>query len=361
MSSPRYEIINNFLMQDFDSRKPLLLLATKNKPAIDISWFEQMKKRVFSFQKYMSLCALGVFILLLAACNRIGEKRKRAEGEPLRVLCTTSIAADLAGNIAGGRALVAGLMGAGTDPHLYKASEGDVIRMAQADIIFYNGLHLEGRMTDIFEKMSARGIPAVALSDGVPKERLLALEGARGVPDPHIWFDVSLWMLAAQTVRDALVEHDPPNALFYRENADKYLKELEALHTYIKTEAEKIPAERRALITAHDAFGYFGRAYDFEVMGLQGISTSAEVGARDVRNLAALIVRRRIPAVFVETSVPSRNIEALQAAVRARGFHVKTGAHLYSDALGLPNTPQGSYIGMARHNIDSIVKAFLDE
>lgn len=317
-------------------------------------------KIIFSFHKLMCLGALGV-LFLLASCRRIGEERKRPAGAQLRVLCTTSMVADLARNIAGGRAQVAGLMGAGIDPHLYKASEGDVIRMAQADIIFYNGLHLEGRMADIFEKMATRNIPAVAVVRSIPEERLLARQGSRGIHDPHIWFDASLWMSAAQTVRDALVENDPPNAKFYQANAEKYLKELETLHSYIKSQAEKIPAERRVLITAHDAFGYFGRAYGFEVMGLQGISTTAEAGARDVRNLADVIVRRRIPAVFVETSVPPRNIEALQAAVQSRGFNVKIGGHLYSDALGSPNTPEGSYIGMARYNIDTIVSAFLTE
>jgi manganese/zinc/iron transport system substrate-binding protein len=247
-------------------------------------------------------------------------------------------------------------MGPGIDPHLYKASEGDVIRMASADIVVYNGLHLEGKMAGVFERMGNR-IRTVAVTDGIDREKLLRPPEFEGAYDPHVWFDVTLWMDAVNTLEKALSGMDPAHGDLYRANGTRYLERLAILDRYVRREASIVSPRKRVVITAHDAFNYFGRAYGFQVRGLQGISTVAEAGAADIQALARLIVENEIPAVFVESSVPPRYIEALQEAVKARGFRVKIGGSLFSDAMGDPGTPEGTYIGMVRHNIDTIVSA----
>jgi manganese/zinc/iron transport system substrate-binding protein len=215
-------------------------------------------------------------------------------------------------------------------------------------------------MSEIFEQMKKRGIDTVAVTDGIDRSLLETPPQFQGNYDPHVWFDVTMWMTAVGTVRDTLISEDPGNADYYRNNTDAYLKELSALNEYVAAKAKLLPEDKRVLITAHDAFNYFGRRYGFEVRGLQGISTVAEAGTQDVQNLAAFIVERKIPAVFVESSVPPKFIEAVQAAVESRGFDVKVGGSLYSDAMGNPGTPDGTYIGMVRHNIDTIVGALLN-
>ncbi len=264
---------------------------------------------------------------------------------------------DIAQVVGGERVIVKGLMGPGVDPHLYKASAGDVSVLSQADLIFYNGLHLEGKMSEVFEQMKKRGIETVAVTDGIDRGVLLAPPEFEGNYDPHVWFDVTMWMSAVETVRDSLSVIDPSNADYYSANTEAYLKELSELNEYVKARAGELPGDRRVLITAHDAFNYFGRAYGFQVRGLQGISTDSEAGTQDVQNLASFIVERKIPAVFVESSVPPKYIEAVQAAVKAKGFDVKVGGELFSDAMGNPGTPEGNYKGMVRHNIDTIVNA----
>jgi manganese/zinc/iron transport system substrate-binding protein len=266
--------------------------------------------------------------------------------------------ADAVANVGGERLKVTALMGPGVDPHLYKASEGDVTRMSGADVIFYNGLHLEAKMGEVLEKMR---IPTVAVTDGLEESLLIGAEQFAAAHDPHVWFDVSLWMEVVKRIRDALAELDPAHRELYQGNARSFLAELETLHAYVRDQIARIPAGQRVLITAHDAFNYFGKAYGLEVMGLQGISTVTEAGAKDVQDLAALIAERRIPAIFVESSVPRRNVEALQAAVRARGFQVKIGGELFSDAMGSAGTPEGTYLGMVRHNVDTIVGALLPQ
>jgi len=275
----------------------------------------------------------------------------------LNIVATTGMIADMAAVIGGDNVVVKGLMGPGVDPHLYKASAGDVALLSKADVIFYNGLHLEGKMSEIFEQMNSRGIETVAVSDGIDRSDLLTPLEFKGNHDPHIWFDVTLWMSAVGSVRNALIEKDPENAPQYNKNAESYLVALSELNDYVKERANSLPEDKRVLITAHDAFNYFGRGYGFEVKGLQGISTDSEAGTADVQELAAIIVERRIPAVFIESSVPPRYIEAVQAAVKSKGFDVKIGGELYSDAMGNPGTPEGNYIGMVRHNINTIVDA----
>ena len=186
---------------------------------------------------------------------------------------------------------------------------------------------------------------------------LLTPDAFEGNYDPHVWFDVTMWMSATERVRDALIEMDPTSAETYRANAADYLNQLAELDDYVKTQAATLPAEQRVIITAHDAFNYFSRAYGFEVRGLQGISTASEAGTADVQGLANFIVERKIPAIFIESSVPVRNVEAVQEAVRAQGWDVQIGGELFSDAMGTPGTPEGTYIGMVKHNIDTIVKA----
>lgn len=274
----------------------------------------------------------------------------------LRVVATTGMIADAATRIGGGRVSVQGLMGPGIDPHLYKASAGDVRRLAAADLILYNGLHLEAAMSDVLQEMSGRR-RTVAVSDGVDRSRLTAPPEFQGNYDPHIWFDVRMWMQAVHRIEAALTEADPDGAEHYARATASYLGELEELDAWVRERVAELPRDRRVLVTAHDAFGYFGRAYGFDVLGLQGISTTAEAGTADVQRLAEEIARRRTPAIFIETSIPPRTIEAVQAAVRSRGHRVAIGGSLFSDALGDSGTPEGSYLGMVRHNVNTIVDA----
>ncbi len=308
-------------------------------------------------RKALWLFPVLLLSVFLASCGQATvPSTSDISNRPIQVVATIGMISDIVGQVGGERVYVTGLMGAGVDPHLYKASEGDVTRLAQADIVFYNGLHLEAAMGETLERMQGR-VRTVAVSSSIDRANLLDSPDYEGLYDPHIWFDVTLWKQAVERVRDALSELDPGSATLYRSNAERYLNELSQLHDYVKTQAELIPAEQRVLITAHDAFNYFGRAYGFEVRGLQGISTATEAGTADVQALADFIAERRIPAIFIESSVPQRNIEAVQAAVRARGFDVRMGGELFSDAMGDAGTPEGTYIGMVRHNIDTIVNA----
>jgi manganese/zinc/iron transport system substrate-binding protein len=298
------------------------------------------------------------FASLLSACGRVAAGRAPADlsQRPIQVVTTIGMITDIVKNVGGERVRVIGLMGPGVDPHLYKASEGDVTRLAEADVVFYGGLHLEAKMAEVFERMQGR-VTTVAVTDKIDRALLLAPPEFAGAYDPHVWFDVRFWMQAVESVRDTLAQLDPASAGRYEANTRAYLAELEALHEYVAARAASVPADQRVLITAHDAFNYFGRAYGFEVRGLQGISTAAEAGTADVQGLAGFIAERKIRAIFVESSVPQRTIEAVQAAVRARGFDVRIGGQLFSDAMGDPGTPEGTYIGMVRHNIDTIVDA----
>jgi manganese/zinc/iron transport system substrate-binding protein len=278
----------------------------------------------------------------------------------VRVTTTTSMIADLVKNVGGERVEVRGLMGPGIDPHLYKASEGDLHAIEKADVIFYNGLHLEAGLGQVLERMG-EWKRVIAVSDNIPRELLLASVDYENSYDPHVWFDVQLWQYAVESVRDALIAVDPENAATYEENAAAYLTELDILDNYVHQQAGRVPEDQRILVTAHDAFGYFGRAYGFEVHGLQGISTVSEASTGDVQALAEMIAQRRVPAIFIETSIPQRTVQAVQAAVRSRGFAVEIGGELFSDALGDPDSLEGTYTGMVRHNIDTITSALLGE
>jgi manganese/zinc/iron transport system substrate-binding protein len=292
----------------------------------------------------------------LAAAALAGCATPAPEDGRLQVVATIGMIADVTVRVGGPEVHVEALMGPGVDPHLYKARAGDVRSLARADLIFYNGLHLEAAMAEVLEEMSDR-VRTVAVTERVPRSRLLAPPEFAGAYDPHVWFDVTMWMEAVRRIADGLTEADPAHAAGYAARASAYLDELSALDSWARERAAAVPRARRVLVTAHDAFNYFGRAYGFEVRGLQGISTASEAGTADVQRLADEIARRRIPAIFVETSIPLRTIEALQAAVRSRGFDVRIGGSLYSDAMGTGGTPEATYIGMVRHNVNTIVDA----
>ena len=295
--------------------------------------------------------------LLITGCTP--PEPAEASGK-LEVVTTVGMIKDVAENVGGRHVRVTGLMGPGVDPHLYKASEGDVRRLYRADVIFYGGLHLEARMAEVLEEMGER-TRTVAVGEAIPKDSLRSPPEFQGAYDPHVWFDVRLWMMTVPRIAETLAAADPAHAAEYRANAARYLDELRELDAYVRAQAARVPAERRVLVTAHDAFNYFGRAYGFQVRGLQGISTASEAGTADVQELADFIARRRIPAVFVESSIPRRNVEAVQEAVASRGWRVRIGGELFSDALGTAGTPEGTYAGMVRHNIDTIVAALLGE
>lgn len=278
----------------------------------------------------------------------------------INVVTTIGMIRDVVVNVGGEHVRVVGLMGPGVDPHLYKASEGDVRRLFRADIVFYGGLHLEARMGEVLEEMGSR-TTVRAVTRAIPQDLLMAPPEFKGAHDPHVWFDVRMWAYTVDVIAQTLAEKDPAHAGEYYANAQRYQSTLRELDEYVRMRAGQVPEDKRVLITAHDAFNYFGRAYGFQVRGLQGISTAAEAGTADVQALAEFIATRRIPAVFVESSIPRRTIEAVQEAVQARGFDVQIGGSLFSDAMGNPGTPEGTYPGMVRHNIDTIVGALLRE
>jgi manganese/zinc/iron transport system substrate-binding protein len=307
---------------------------------------------------------VALLLLSIGGCARQADSGGAADfrERKMNVVVTTNIIGDLVRQVAGDRVNLTTLMGPGVDPHLYRASEGDVQTMAEADLVLYNGLHLEGKMTDVFTQMNKRSVPTSALADdAVPDSLLIPSAEYASSYDPHVWFDVQLWRRVTQHVGDVLARRDTARAEAYRSGADAYAQRLDSLDRYVSTQTQRIPEAQRVLITSHDAFRYLGQAYDLEVRGLQGISTATEAGTQDVQNLADFVVKRKIPALFVESSVSPRGIEAVQAAVRSKGFQVKLGGTLYGDALGNHDSPQGTYIGALRHNIDTIVQGLLNE
>lgn len=294
-------------------------------------------------------------VLCFSSCKQESKNQK------FTVVTTTTMITDLVKNIGGDSIQINGLMGAGIDPHLYKASEGDVQKLSSADAIFYNGLHLEGKMVEIFEKMKHSGKNTFAISDGLPKERLISSANFPGNHDPHIWFSVQNWIDAAHYVNLKLAESQPQNKNYFNKNTQELIAQLEQLQKQLKTKAQTLDPDKRILVTAHDAFEYFGKEFDFEVVGLQGISTASEAGTRDVLDLANFIVEKKIPAIFVESSVPKQTVLALQKAVENKGGTVALGGMLYSDALGAADKPEGTYIGMFNYNMNTIVNALKNE
>ena len=272
---------------------------------------------------------------------------------PMKGVCTVGMLGDLVTEIVGERGEVKTLMGPGTDPHLYSASPGDIADLSDADAIFYVGHHLEGRMEDALERLGAKRL-SVAVGERIPDEKLLREDGAI---DPHLWFDVALWAEVAEEVRDVLVNFDPAGTDGYQKRTETLVTTLKNLDEEVRTELAKIPESSRVLVTAHDAFGYLGRAYGIEVIGVQGLSTESEAAVARINELVESLATRKIPAVFVESTISRRNIEALVEGCRARGHSLVIGGELYSDAMGAAGEPAGTYIGMVRTNVKTLVDA----
>ena len=283
----------------------------------------------------------------------MGEKEKSNRPE---IVVTTGILGDLVQRIVGDSLQVHALMGPGVDPHLYKASLGDLKQLMHADLVLYQGLHLEGKMGEVLEKLG-RTHAVFSVADGLPKTELLTAELGGDFPDPHIWFDVALWKQVLMRTKAILAQEFPELKDYFEQRAMLYAKELDRLDLWMRTQLALIPEQRRVLLTSHDAFRYFGKAYGMEVKGLQGISTQAEFGLRDISNMVHLIVNADIPAVFLENSISGKSLEAVIQGVQSQGKQVRIGATLYTDALGEASSPEGTYLGMLRYNVQAIVQA----
>jgi manganese/zinc/iron transport system substrate-binding protein len=305
---------------------------------------------------YKSFIALFVLAMSLVGCSST-ESTTNSEGkDKIIVTATIGMIADVVKNVGGENVETTGLMKSGVDPHLYKASQGDIKKLEQADIIFYNGLHLEGKMGEIFEKM-ADDKPTVAVTKDIPESKLRSWDDGSAGHDPHVWFNVKHWISVTETITNELSKLDPEHEEQYKENAEAYMKKLEELDQYAREQVATIPEETRVLVTAHDAFGYFGDAYGIKVMGLQGISTASEYGSKDVSSLRDYLVENKVKAVFVESSVPKKAIEAVIEGASKKGHEVIIGGELFSDAMGEEGTEEGTYLGMVKHNVDTIVNA----
>jgi manganese/zinc/iron transport system substrate-binding protein len=305
----------------------------------------------------LALLAALALAALAAGCAESGAGADAGEiaDRKVRVTTTTNFITDLARQIGGDRVEVEGLMGPGVDPHLYKASAGDVERLGEADLVLYGGLELEGKMGDVLAELGERK-PTVAVTRDMPKDELRGEPGFEGRYDPHVWFDVRLWMDAARTATDALADVDPRNRATYERNLDRYLGRLEALDEYARERLATVPERRRVLVTSHDAFHYLGARYNLDVVAIQGVSTATEATTADVERVARTIAERGVKAVFVESSVPPQTIEAVLASARRQGGEARIGGELFSDAAGEEGTPEGTYEGMVRHNVDAIVE-----
>lgn len=273
------------------------------------------------------------------------------------IVTTCGMVTDIVREVAAAKAKVQGLMGEGVDPHLYKPTRDDVAKLLQADVVFYSGLMLEGRMTDTFLKVARKGTPVFAVTELLDEKFLLEPKEFAGHTDPHVWMDVKGWMDAVKVVARSLGEVDPDSAAYYEKNGERYVTQLAKLDDYAKQTLSSIPKDRRVLITAHDAFNYFGRAYGIEVLGIQGISTESEAGVADINKLVDYLVERKIPAIFVESSVSDKNIKALVEGSKSRGHSVRIGGQLFSDAMGKPGTYEGTYLGMIDHNVTTIARS----
>ncbi len=296
---------------------------------------------------------LGV---IASAMLMLAPSQGKAE-TTLSVIATTGMIGDVVRNVAGERAEVRQLMGAGVDPHLYKATRSDIAGMLRADVVFYNGLLLEGKMTDALVRVATAGKPVFAVTELIDQEYLLEPPEFEGLQDPHVWMDPSAWKKAVEVIRDRLAEVDPEYASQYEDNAKVYLSELDKLDAYAEASLKSIPDSQRLLVTAHDAFNYFGQRYAFEVMGIQGMSTESEAGVKRIEELVNVLVERDVPAVFVESTIPDRNVRALIAGASARGHEVVIGGELFSDAMGAPGSYEGTYLGMIDHNVTTLVRA----
>lgn len=298
---------------------------------------------------------LGVVVLslsfLLFGCSVETEGEK--EGI---VVATTGQIADAIKEISGDHLQVSALMGPGVDPHLYKATQSDLSKLDKAEVIFYNGLHLEGQMLDIFEQM-AKDKTVLAVGETLDEKQLLASDTDAMLHDPHIWFDVELWKGVVKAISTQLQEEYPEFKADFQTNEAAYLKKLDDLQSYAEKRVNEIPQQQRILVTAHDAFNYFGRSQGFEVRGLQGLSTDSEYGVKDVQEMVDFLVENKIKALFIESSVSDKAMKAVIEGAKEKGHDIVIGGELFSDAMGAEGTTEGTYIGMYQHNIDTIVDA----
>jgi manganese/zinc/iron transport system substrate-binding protein len=299
---------------------------------------------------------LGAGAALGLAAGPAAAQQAQRRG-PLSVLATIAMIGDVVKQIGGDRIRVDTLMGPGVDPHLYKATREDVARMLRADVIFYNGLVLEGKMSDAIIRVARSGRPVYAVTELLPEDQLIEPDGADGLYDPHVWMDPRAWSRAAELMADRLANHDRASAPTFRRNLAALQAKMAELDTYAERAIATIPERQRVLVTAHDAFNYFARRYNIEVLGIQGLSTESEAGVRRIQELVNLLVSRQVPAVFVESSVSDRNVQALIEGARSRGQQVSVGGELFSDAMGQPGSYEGTYIGMIDHNVTTVVRA----
>lgn len=311
-----------------------------------------------------------ISVLLLATCivgcNRDGDPGGTMSTEavavvvdpdkPIAVTTTIGMVGDLVRTVGGDRVSVTQIMGAGVDPHLYKATRDDVLTLMNADVIFYSGLMLEGKMIDTLMKLASRK-PVIGVTEAIDQASLLEPPEFAGHYDPHVWMDVASWSKCVSVIADELSAIDPPSAVVYQERATMLQAELTKLDEYGKRVMATIPQDSRVLVTSHDAFNYFGRAYGLEVLGVQGISTESEAGLQRINELVDLLVDKKVKSVFVESSVPRKNIDSLVEGARSRGHEVNVGdRELFSDAMGKPGTYEGTYIGMLDHNITIVAR-----
>lgn len=294
------------------------------------------------------LCSLLITFSLI-----IFQQTTKGSTKPL-VVCTTTIIGDTIVNIAQDTIDLTILMGPGVDPHLYKPIEQDVLHISKAHIIFYNGLHLEARMTDLFEHLSSTK-HTIAVTQNIPLDQLIQSPHHAQFVDPHVWFDPLLWIQAVETITKTLQDFLPQHTHLYETNKQIFIEKIRITHETLLKQNLQVPKSRRILITGHDAFSYFARSYDYHVVSLQGISTVSEAGTQDVQNIINVIIQNNIPTIFAESSIPTRNIQALQEGALSRGYPVNIGEELLSDALGSPTTAQGTYLGMLAWNTDAIV------
>jgi manganese/zinc/iron transport system substrate-binding protein len=293
-------------------------------------------------------------MVVLAAAVALGAS---AADKKLQVAATTGMVADLVKSVGGDRVTVATLMGPGVDPHLYKATASDVTKLQRAEVIFYNGLLLEGKMQELFEQMTKAKKKVYAVTQDLPKGKLLGSRDYQGHHDPHVWFDVPLWTECVAVIARGLSDADAAGKAVYAKNAETLRKRNAALQDWALKKANELPPDKRILVTSHDAYNYFGRAYGFQVVGLQGISTVTEAGLADVAKLVDFIKEKKVKAIFVESSVPHAAIERI-----SRDSGVKIGGELFSDAMGTPGQMEngydlGTYEGMIKHNLNTIVEA----
>lgn len=294
------------------------------------------------------------FAALSIGCT---EKPSTTTAGPIQVTATVGMIADIVREVAGDRAVVEGIIGEGVDPHLHKPTSADVKKLQSSQIIFYNGLMLEGKMGDVLVRLARGGKPVYAVTDKILEQDDYIITDEEEHYDPHVWMDVSGWIRAVNVVAEALAQFDPDHASIYEANAGVYIRELDTLHAYAEERIATIPESQRVLVTAHDAFSYMARAYGLEVRGVQGLSTESEAGVKDIEDLVTYLVEKKIPAVFIESSVSDKNVKALIEGAAARGHRVVIGGELFSDAMGPAGTYQGTYLGMIDHNVTTITRA----